>query len=135
MSWINLTPKDKKDVRQFCAVGAALAAFLAFRMWHHGKHGWPWAAAAATVLLIGIVIPIVGKPIFFAAMKITQPIGWVMTRVILSVFFFFIITPIALIMRLSRRDPLRLRRDPGENTLWLPHKEPDDPKKQMEMQF
>lgn len=39
-------------------------------------------------------------------MKFAHVLGWVNTRIILSIVYFFIFTPLALIFRLMGKDPL-----------------------------
>ncbi len=44
-------------------------------------------------------------------MKIGHMLGWVNTRVILGIFFYVLLTPMGLVMRLFRADPMRRNRD------------------------
>jgi hypothetical protein len=46
-----------------------------------------------------------------------------MTNLILVGFYFLLFTPIGILLRLTGRDPLRLKR-PAEASLWIPHKAP-----------
>lgn len=39
-------------------------------------------------------------------MKFAHVLGWINTRIILSIVYFFIFTPLALIFRLMGKDPL-----------------------------
>lgn len=66
-------------------------------------------------LFIGIALLIIGsfKPNkllypYKAWMKIGYLLGWFNSRIILSIIFFLILQPIALIMKLTGYDPLRL---------------------------
>ena len=45
-------------------------------------------------------------------------LGWVMTRLILSILFYLIITPIGLITRLIGEDFLSLRDPNGSDSFW-----------------
>jgi hypothetical protein len=45
--------------------------------------------------------------------KLSEAIGWVMSRVMLGTLFFLLLTPLALLSRLSGRDPLRLKPAPS----------------------
>ena len=66
-------------------------------------------------LFIGIALLIIGsfKPNkllypYKVWMKIGYLLGWFNSRIILSIIFFLILQPIALIMKLTGYDPLRL---------------------------
>ena len=69
------------------------------------------------------------KPWMFVADKI----GWVNTRIILSVFFFVILTPIGFIMRLAGKDTLARKYDKAAASYRVP-KQPQ-PKDHMETPF
>lgn len=49
--------------------------------------------------------------------------GWIMTRIILSVLFYMIITPLNAISRLFGKHFLDLSLDPGAESYWIPKKE------------
>ena len=55
-------------------------------------------------------MPIILKPVYFLWMIFAFILGWVMTRVILSIVFYIIITPIGLITRLLGEDFLNIKK-------------------------
>ena len=59
-------------------------------------------------------------------MKFAEIMGAIMTRVILTITFFLIVTPIGFIMRLAGKDSLGLRKNADASTFWIPV-EPDGP--------
>lgn len=68
------------------------------------------------LLLLGLALGIIGlfvKPLArwldLGWRKLSEAIGWVMSKVILGTLFFLLLTPLALLSRLSGRDPLRLK--------------------------
>jgi hypothetical protein len=86
----------------------------------HGAGPRLWALAAAAVLVLpALVHPrLLGGP-FRAWMKLGHMLGWVNTRVILGVFFYALLTPTGLVMRLFRADPMRRKPDPGAGSYRL----------------
>jgi len=68
-------------------------------------------------------------------MKFAHALGWVNTRIILTLFFFIIFTPITLLLRLFTRDHLGLKINKDIDSYWtkIEHKEFD--KLQYEKQF
>lgn len=65
-----------------------------------------------------------GKLLYRGWMKFAHALGWVNTRILLSLFFFLIITPVAVAMRLLGKDILDQRLDPGTETYWIPKQQP-----------
>tara|TARA_B100002052_G_C15417914_1_gene391439 strand:- start:13 stop:426 length:414 start_codon:yes stop_codon:yes gene_type:complete len=60
-------------------------------------------------IVLGYIIPIALKPLYFVWMIIAIVLGWVMTRVILSIVFYLVITPIGIITRILGEDFLSLK--------------------------
>ena len=63
-----------------------------------------------------------------ALQRIVQP-------VLLGIIYFAVVTPTGLLMRLTRRDPLRLRREPDAKTYWIPREPPGPDAGSMTRQF
>ena len=70
------------------------------------------------LLVSGLVIPIILKPIFFLWMVFASILGFIMTRVILSLLFFIILTPIGLILRLFGKQLLLFEEDLTKESYW-----------------
>ena len=64
------------------------------------------------------MVPGLGRVAYLAVYLPTSIIGYVMSHIILALMFFFLITPLGIILRLKGKDPLRQRRPkrPG----WTP---------------
>ena len=73
------------------------------------------------VALLGLLAPKALKPIYVGLMIVTFPIGWLMTRVILLVLYFAVLTPVGLLMRLFGRDTMKRAFDRGAQTYWVQH--------------
>jgi hypothetical protein len=79
-----------------------------------------WSAALA-VSVVGVWRPEKMRPIFVGWMVAAFPIGWMITHLLLGVVFYLVMTPIGLVMRLLRRDPMARRFDKSTATYWSPH--------------
>ncbi len=120
-----------KDLRSFgWTVGAALVVFWAI-LWKVLPYlldrggNYPWLAYAGLALVVlGTVAPIILKPIYYAWMSLAFVLGFVMTRVILTVFFFVVLTPVGLVFRLIGRDALHRKLDRSAATYWIPKEYP-----------
>ncbi len=114
---------SRKEYRKFgLAVGCFLILVFGLALpWLLGKEmpRWPFYVGVPLAGL-GAVLPSALKPIYFLWMKMAEILGWVNTRIILAIFFFFVVTPVSLAMRLFSRDLLGLRLDPQSKTYWRP---------------
>jgi hypothetical protein len=70
--------------------------------------------------LMGLWRPAWMRPIFVGWMFAAAPIGWVVSRLILGIVYFVVLTPIGLVLRLTKGDPLQQRFDPSASTYWTP---------------
>lgn len=122
---------DTKEARKFGVLFSALFFVISmFALWK-GSGAWGWHLAAAGVfLLLGVAAPRILSPLHWAWMKFAFALGWFNTRLFLGIVFFFIITPFGLVMRLLRKDPLRLKFDRASASYWLIRQpKPFDPKR------
>ena len=79
---------------------------------------WLGGIGGALVVL-GLLVPAVLKPVYRVWMALAIVLGFVMTRVILSLIFFLAFMPIGLIWRVLRKDPMRRRLDPAVGSYWI----------------
>jgi len=120
-------PKTPSELRKFGLVMAVpLAAIAAFVAWKGGE-GWVWPGGAAALFVASaLTFPPVLRPVEWAWMKLALLLSAVMTRVILTVAFFVVLTPFALVVKLLRKDLLGLRFDPDRRSYW-DRTDPDGP--------
>ena len=62
-------------------------------------------------------------------------LGKVVSPIVLAILFYVIIAPIGLLMRLTGKDPLRLKLDSATNSYWIPRKPPGPPPDSLTNQF
>ena len=67
--------------------------------------------------LLGCVRPQWLRPVFVGWMILDFPIGWLVSHVLLAVLFFGVFAPVGILLRLSGKDSLRLRR-PNADSFW-----------------
>ena len=70
---------------------------------------------AAVFFAFTIFMPIVLRPLNKAWYKLGLLMGRVVSPIVLGILFFILITPIAIVMRLAGRDPLKLRKQNVES--------------------
>ncbi len=65
--------------------------------------------AAMLVHIINMIWPIIYKPVAVVWLGVSHLMGTVMSKVLLSILFFLVITPIGIVRRLFGKDSLKLR--------------------------
>ena len=79
----------------------------------------PWAIAAVFVIL-GVAIPRSLKPVYELWLKIGHIMGWINSRIILTLIFGLVVTPMALVMKLIKRDTMTRQWQPQSLTYRSP---------------
>ena len=67
--------------------------------------------------------------------KIAHALGWFNTRLILTVMFYLLFTPIGLVLRLLGKDLLNRKIEPNAETYWIDREEEAFDRKRYEKQF
>ena len=86
-------------------------------------------------LLSGLFVPGKLKAVYILWMRIVYLLAWINTRIILTAVFFIIFTPLSLIMRLFRSDPLERKIDRHSNSYWKDQRQEAFDPRQLERQF
>lgn len=76
-------------------------------------NGFLWAAVILG--LVAITIPRASQAIDWFWGRLASVLGWINARILLTVVFFLVLTPIAMFSRLFRKDPLGLKRPKDSN--------------------
>ena len=84
--------------------------FLPFLL-DHGWPIWPWYIAVPLWLLAAIYPPAL-NPVYRGWMRFGLVLGWINTRIILSFIFYVMFTPVSLILKILRKDPMRRKKEP-----------------------
>ncbi len=117
---------SKADLRKFgFTMAGAFGLFGGLAAWRlpaGGIYGY-LLGAAAFFLIFGLVLPGALKPVQKVWMTLALLMGWVMSRVILVVVFFIVVTPIGLFLRLSGKDILDKRSGVKRESYWTGHKQ------------
>ena len=77
---------------------------------------------------IAYLFPSISKPLYLAWYFFGACVGIVVANLLFGIFYFLFFTPIAVVIRSRREDPLQLKR-PSTTSLWLRHKTQTDLKR------
>jgi hypothetical protein len=97
-----------------------VVALVAVVSWWRGHQTTPLVAAVIAALLIGgaLVAPAMLRLPNRIWWRFARVLGWINARIILSAFFFLVLTPAGVLMRTFGRNPLL----PAERgTAWSPY--------------
>ena len=110
---------EKSDIRKFgITIGIILMIIAGFLFWKEKESYQIFLTVGTILFVLGILVPAVLKPIYWIWMIFATILGWIMTRVILSLLFYIIITPIGLILRFFGKQFLELRWDKSKESYW-----------------
>lgn len=83
---------------------------------------WIFLLTGVFLLAVTFAAPKVLRPLNRAWFLLGEMLGRIVSPVVLLVIFFFLFTPIGLVMRLFGRDELRLRKREGGSS-WVPREQ------------
>ena len=110
---------EKSDLRNFgIIVGIILLVISGFLFWKEKESFQIFLAIGIILFLTSIALPSVLKPVYWMWMIFATILGWIMTRIILSLLFYIIITPIGLTSRFFGKQFLQLRWDKSKESYW-----------------
>ncbi len=118
-------------LRQFATAWLIVFVALALRQWlGHGHSTAACVLGAISIIgIAGLVKPAAIRWLFIGATVVTFPIGWVVTQIVLALLFFLVLTLVALVFRLRRRDALQLRHKSNSMSYWSERSVPVEPER------
>jgi hypothetical protein len=129
-------PVATSSDRSFGLVFAAFFAVWTLHNWWRGGRGWPIELAIAAVFLVAALLrPKLLQWPNWAWSKLGLLLGAIVTPIVMALLFFLVITPIGLLMRLTGKDPLRLRGPRRADSYWIVREPPGPNGESMSEQF
>jgi hypothetical protein len=89
---------------------------------------------AGTLAVLALGAPGLLQPVHKGWMRLAEALGWLNTRVLLSIVYYLMMTPLGVAMRLLGKDPLD-RRLHDRASYWIVKDSQGDPKGAMERRF
>ena len=130
MSLIRITHRPSpRQLSVFALAWLVFAGLLGLAQWMHGRP----AVALACWTLAGLV-PLGGavwreglRRLYVGLSYATYPVGFVVSSLMLGVLYYGVLTPVGLILRLCRYDPLHRRFEHGAESYWQPRPDRREP--------
>jgi hypothetical protein len=125
MSWISDVREEiadldlsAKNLRKFPpTVGGVFLLVAVWFTWRHHSTLAPYLAALSVAFIVaGLVAPLSFRLAYQVWMGVSFGIGWFVSRCIIGLLFFLILTPIGILMRATGKDPLDM--NGRRNSYW-----------------
>jgi hypothetical protein len=116
---------SERELRWFGVLFLGFALVIAWLM--HARAGrvvLPLLLSLGATLLACVyyAVPGLRRALLRGWVSVTYPLGWLGSHLALAVFFFLVLTPIGLAMRLAGRDPLQRALERDRTSYWLPRR-------------
>jgi hypothetical protein len=118
------TAKAPTDRRFGSTIAAVLSFYAAYSYLHAGRVRIVVIVAAAAIGALAVLRPRALHGANVAWQWLGRWLERIVNPVVLGVLFLVVITPMALLMRLVGRDPLRRRIDRAATTYWIRREDP-----------
>lgn len=133
--WAHLPTKvtDRQRVMAAAAWGVLLPVLIGSVSWYKNRaepEPWNlmiWLLIPGILLSASLLIPATGVAVYIWVIRIFAIVGFFVGRILLTLMFYLCVTPLALVMRATGRDPLD--RDMKSPPRWHAHHGRDDPRR------
>jgi hypothetical protein len=118
---LRLSEKPLEWIKFTAVIGVALNGVLGLLWWKGVLPGVVCLVAAGVAIsavIAAVIRPNRFRGFYRGGMRFSFQIGQVMGKILLTVFFFALVTPMGLLLRLLGKDLLRLRKNPDLTTYW-----------------
>jgi len=111
--------EDKTTLRKFGLTVGTVLLLVGIVLYFAGKSSSVvFGGAGVLLILFGLILPNILKPLNKIWMTLAVILGWFMSRLILFILFYIVITPIGFFLRIAGKDFLNLRTDKNSDSYW-----------------
>jgi hypothetical protein len=125
---IDASPADSRTLRRFAfQLGVILLLIQALLLWRGSidkRMALVGTSAVLGFIAAGAWRPAWVRPVHAGSVALSVWMGKYVGGVGLTVFFFVVLTPLGLVLRLFGHDPLSLRKRKGAASYWQPARKP-----------
>jgi hypothetical protein len=128
--------RDKKNLKNFAFSMCVALSVVGTILFLRHKQSFLWFYTFAVLILgLGIFAVRLLEPVYILWKRFAYILAWINTRIILALVFFIIFTPLGLIMRLFRSDPLQRKFNHQIRSYWKDRKKTEFDPLQYERQI
>ena len=111
--------KDNKAIRDFGILIGFILLIIAGILFYKERESYELIILLGIAFIgLGLGMPIILKPFYLVWMNFAVILGWFMTRLILGLLFYVIVSPIGLISRLFGKEFLELKNISFNRSYW-----------------
>ena len=99
----------------FLLLGTAVGGYQLF--WKGAASGWYWIIAGVVLCLFRLITPLF-RGVYSLWLAFSVILGYFVSRIILTIIFFLVITPMGLIFRVIGKDPMERKLDRKAISYW-----------------
>src|SRR2546425_11823988 len=112
----------RSDLRVFGLLSAVFfaAAGAVARFRFHGPLSLAvviWGVGAVVTVAYAVLHPL-RRPLYLSWMRLSSPLGWIVSHLAVAAVYYLVLTPIGLALRAVGRPPLRQRLERAAATYW-----------------
>jgi hypothetical protein len=111
----------------FLIIPGLSGLYLVF--WKGSGAGYIWMIVSAALAVSRLIKPLF-KTIYSLWLGFSVILGYFISRALLTIIFFLVLTPTGLIMRIVGKDPMDRKWDPAAESYWI--KREEDPNANLE---
>ena len=127
---------DKKELKKFAlTIGIVLLIISAAMFYYSNELKIYFGIAGIFIIFAGYTLPKILLPFQKLWMGLALVLGFVMSRLILTLLFYLVITPIGIIARLAKKDFLDLSLSRSKESYWNYREQKEYNKIDSERQF
>jgi hypothetical protein len=108
----------------FLMLGSAVGGYYVF--WKGATVGWYWIIAGAVLCLSRLITPLF-RGVYRLWLAFSIILGYFVSRILLTIIFFVVITPMGLIVRVIGKDPMERKLDRNAISYWSKKEQEADP--------
>ena len=132
----SLNSIDKREIRKFGLIAFIFFGCLCLLGFFANKFMPFYLFGLLSILGLGfILLPVQLKPVYSVWLKISHFIGRIITTFFLTMAYYLVITPSALVKRLFGGAPLQTRPDKNASSYWVARDEPAQPRERFIKRF
>ncbi len=127
---------SKSDWKKFgITMGIILTIIGLYLVWKKNDYFAYFFSVAAAFFTLGLILPASLKYVYKAWMSMAVVMGFIMTKIIMVIIFYLIVTPIGLIASITGKKFLDMKIVPNANSYWLARDQAPKVKADYERQF
>jgi hypothetical protein len=127
---------DKHNLRKFgITMGIACLLITLLLVIRHKYNIMPTTVISGLFFILAFIAPGLLKPIYIFWMRLAFVLSWINTRLILSIIFYLIFTPVGLGMRLFGVDLLDRKIEKNKDSYWINKEKKEFNARDYERQF